>query len=291
VRRGLDLLRHHGVEYNILCTVNAANQAHARRVYRHFRDELGARYIQFIPIVERTSADTLPLANSGWREAMRDKRPLYLQRGDQVSNRSVEPLQYGRFLVDIFEEWIRHDIGRVFVQHFDVTLESWVGRHTLCVHSPVCGNAPALEFNGDVYSCDHYVEPDFKLGNIHERPLAELLASSAQRAFGMAKLEGLTRQCRECPVRALCHGGCPKDRFARSTDGEAGQNYLCAGYEHFFTHTAPAMRHMVQLLRSGGAPMQIMAEVAEQDRQRGPYAACPCGSGSKLKFCHRAKPT
>ena len=166
--RGWSFLRKHGVEFNILCTVNAANEKHGRKVYRFFRDELGAKWMQFIPIVERATAETLAIANQGWSDHGAGKRLLYTQTGDLVTDRSVGGEQYGRFLVDIFEEWVRRDVGRVFVQLFDVTLEAYFGRHLLCIHAPTCGFGPALEHNGDVYTCDHFVEPGQKLGNIHD---------------------------------------------------------------------------------------------------------------------------
>ncbi len=165
---GLADLRRHGVEFNILCTVNAANEKHGREVYRFFRDELGAKWMQFIPIVERATPETLQLANQGWSERPGGKRLLYTQTGNLVTERTVGGEQYGRFLVDIFEEWVRRDVGRVYVQLFDVTLEAYFGRHLLCIHAPTCGYGPALEYNGDLYACDHFVEPRFLLGNIHQ---------------------------------------------------------------------------------------------------------------------------
>ena len=167
------------------------------------------------------------------------KRLLYTQTGNLVTERTVGAEQYGRFLVDVFEEWVRHDVGEVYVQLFDVTLEAFFGRHLLCIHAPTCGYGPALEYNGDLYSCDHFVEPRFKLGNIHQTHMLKLVASPEQRKFGEDKRDTLTAQCRGCKVRNWCNGGCPKDRFAISRDGEPGQNYLCAGLEHFFMHTGP----------------------------------------------------
>ena len=286
VMKGWQHLREHGVEFNILCTVNAANEKHGREVYRFFRDGLGAKWIQFIPIVERASPDTIQIANLGWSEQPGLKRLLYTQSGNLVTNRSVGREQYGRFLVDIFEEWVRHDVGKVFVQLFDVTLEAYFGRHLLCIHAPTCGYGPALEYNGDVYSCDHFVEPRYKLGNIHETTLEKLMASPAQREFGDSKRDTLTAQCRGCAVRSLCNGGCPKDRFELSRDGEPGQNYLCSGLELFFTHTRPAMQVMVHLLQQGRPPSEVMAWVAAEDSKAGPYQPCPCGSGKKFRFCH-----
>jgi uncharacterized protein len=289
VMKGWEALRRHGVDFNILCTVNAANEHHGRRVYRFIRDELGAQWVQFIPIIERATAQTLAIANRGWSEQPGQKRVLYTQSGDRVTDRTVGAEQYGRFLVEIFEEWVRHDIGRVYVQLFDVTLEAYFGRHLLCVHAPTCGEGPVLEHNGDVYACDHFVEPRYLLGNIHQTPLVELVASAQQRKFGQDKRDTLTAQCRGCEVRALCHGGCPKDRFARSRTGEPGHNYLCAGFERFFKHTRPAMQAMVQLLKQGRAPAELMAAVAAEDKRRGPYHDCPCGSGRKFRFCHGDK--
>ena len=185
------------------------------------------------PIVERATEETLQLANQGWSEQSGGKRLLYTQTGNLVTERTVGARQYGRFLVDVFEEWVRHDVGTVYVQLFDVTLEAFFGRHLLCIHAPTCGYGPALEYNGDLYSCDHFVEPRFKLGNIHQTHMLKLVASPEQRKFGEDKRDTLTAQCRSCKVRNWCNGGCPKDRFALSRDGEPGQNYLCAGLEHF----------------------------------------------------------
>lgn len=286
VMRGWQYLRKHGVEFNILCTVNAANQDHGRAVYRFFRDELGAKWMQFIPIVERATAETLDIANQGWRERPGQNRMLYTQTGELVTNRSVGGEQYGRFLIDIFEEWVRRDIGQIYVQLFDVTLEAYFGRHLLCIHAPTCGNGTALEYNGDLYTCDHYVEPGYKLGNINDTHMLKLVSSPALRKFGNDKRDKLTAQCRECELRSLCNGGCPKDRFALSRDSEPGHNYLCAGFELFFKHTMPAMRMMAELLMRKRPPAEVMAWTAAEDRKRGPYRPCPCGNGRKFKFCH-----
>ncbi len=286
VMRGWRHLRDHGVEFNILCTVNAANEKHGRAVYRFFRDELGAKWVQFIPIVERATEETLEIANQGWSEQPGQKRLLYTQTGNLVTERSVGGEQYGRFLVDIFEEWVRHDVGTVYVQIFDVTLESYFGRHLLCIHAPTCGYGPALESNGDLYSCDHFVEPRFLLGNIHETHMQTMVASPQQRKFGQDKHDTLTPQCLKCEVRPLCNGGCPKDRFALSKDGDPGQNYLCSGLELFYMHTRPAMRTMAQLLQRRRAPSDVMALTAAEDKKGGPYRLCPCGGGRKFRFCH-----
>ena len=286
VMEGWRHLRRHGVEFNIVCTVNAANQAHGRAVYQFFRDELGATWIQFIPIIERATDETLQIANLGWGDRPGSKRLLYTQTGNRVTERSVGGEQYGRFLVDVFEEWVRHDIGRVYVQLFDVTLEAYFGRHLLCIHAPTCGYGPALESNGDLYTCDHFVEPRFLLGNIHKAHMLTLVSSPEMRKFGDDKRDTLTTQCQRCEVRALCNGGCPKDRFALSRDGEPGHNYLCAGLELFFTHTAATMRAMARLIQHRRYPAELMAVIAAEDQKRGPYQPCPCGSEEKFRFCH-----
>lgn len=288
VMEGWRYLKKHDVDFNILCTVNAANEKYGREVYRFFRDEIGAKWMQFIPIVERATEQTLDIANQGWSDQAGRKRLLYTQTGNLVTERSVGAKQYGQFLIDIFEEWVRHDIGSVYVQLFDVTLEASFGRHLLCIHAPTCGYGPALEYNGDLYSCDHFVEPDYKLGNIHDTHMVELIASTAQRKFGADKRDTLTDQCQTCKVKNWCNGGCPKDRFAVSNAGEAGQNYLCPGLELFFMHTGPTFSLMAQLLRKGYAPSDVMGMIAEQDTNR-TYQPCPCGSGKKFRFCHGAK--
>jgi uncharacterized protein len=288
VMKGLDVLRRHQVEVNILCTVHAANAEHGAAVYRYFRDELGATFLQFIPIVERATAQTLPLANAGWSSRPGGERLLYTQTGSLVTERSVTGEQYGRFLVDVYEEWLRGDVGTVFVQLFDVTLQAYFGQYSLCIHAPTCGAALALEHNGDLYSCDHFVEPDYLLGNIHQQHMLDLVASPQQQAFGQHKKESLTGQCRSCDVLALCNGGCPKDRFVDSRDGQDGHNYLCEGLYHFYTHTRPTMTAMAQLIRQGRYADEIMPAIAADDAQRGRNDPCPCRSGAKFKNCHGA---
>src|SRR5580693_7052456 len=265
VMQGYRLLREHEVDVNILCTIHAANAEHPLDVYRFFRDEMQASYMQFIPIVERTTEAMIPLANLGWGKRPGADRPLYLQHGAQVTERSVTAEQFGRFLTTIFDEWVRRDVGKVFVQTFDVALGSWLGQHNLCIFSPTCGNAVALEHTGDLYSCDHFVEPDYLLGNIREATMAEMVASPRQREFGIAKRDTLPNYCRECDVRFACNGGCPKDRFATTPDGEPGLNYLCAGYMAFFRQVDEPMRRMAQLLEAQRAPAEIMRWYAMQD--------------------------
>lgn len=252
------VLHRNEVDVNILCTVHAANGDHGLEVYRFFRDELQARYLQFIPIVERATPETIVQANLGWSGQPGGQRPLYLQQGHLVTERTVRPGQYGRFLIDIFDEWVRRDVGQVFVQSFDAALANWVGQPSLCIFSPTCGNALALEHNGDLYACDHYVEPGFLLGNILAKPMAEWVASPQQRKFGQDKFDKLPGYCRECEVLFACYGECPRNRFVRTPDGEPGLNYLCAGYKAFFKHIDGPMRTMAELLRRGRYADEIM---------------------------------
>jgi uncharacterized protein len=304
VLRGLETLKRHGVEFNTLTTLHRANADHGLEVYRYLRDELGSQFMQFIPIIERlpTPQIDVPLEDLGlspglareapWR-SWRD-RPLYRQEGTLVTDRSVTAEQYGRFLIDVFEEWVRRDIGDVYVQMFDVALANWYGEPGgLCVFQPTCGGALAMEHNGDVYSCDHFVEEGYKLGNITETPLAELVASPAQRKFGQDKLDTLPQFCLDCDVRFACHGACPKDRFIRTPDGEPGLNYLCAGYKAFFHHVDGPMKAMSALLQEGRAPSELMAAYVAHDAavaaavaKAGRNDPCPCGSGRKVKHCH-----
>ena len=295
VMRGWELLRKHGVDRNILCTVHAGNAGHPLAVYRFFRDTLGAEFMQFIPIVERVDADMVPLANLGWGARAGGARPLYRQAGNRVTERSVKAEQLGRFLIDIFDEWVRHDVGKVYVQLFDVTLGAHVGQYSLCVFAPTCGDAVALEHTGDLYSCDHFVEPDYLLGNIREATMAEMVGSARQRRFGMDKRDTLPKYCRECEVRFACNGGCPKDRFIATPDGEPGLNYLCAGYKMFFEHVDQPMRMMARLLEAQRPPAEIMQWYSAADerwrieaRKAGRNEPCPCGSGRKVKQCHGA---
>ncbi|MCZ7570005.1 MAG: anaerobic sulfatase maturase [Ardenticatenaceae bacterium] len=276
VMRGLTRVQQHGVEFNVLTTVHAANADHPLKVYRFLRDEVRARYLQFIPIVERDNS-------TGFQE------------GDTVTGRSVGADQYGRFLTAVFDEWVRRDVGRVFVQIFDVALNAWFGRPPgLCIFEETCGTALALEHNGDLYSCDHFVEPKYRLGNLTEEDLLPMVASDRQRRFGLDKRDCLPAYCRRCDVRFICNGGCPKDRFILTPGGEPGLNYLCAGFKAFFHHIDAPMRYMAQALREGRAPATVMASMAAQDQialERRFAAArrnepCPCGSGKKFKRCH-----
>jgi uncharacterized protein len=297
VMKGWRYLVDHGVDYNILCTVHAANGDHPLEIYHFFRDELKAQFMQFIPIVERATPEILPLANQGWSERSGGDRPLYTQAGELVTERSVGAEQYGRFLTAIFDEWVRRDVGKVFVQSFDAALASWLGQPSLCIFQRTCGNALALEHNGDVYSCDHFVEPAFLLGNIQETHLIELVASDQQRKFGQDKWESLPKYCHKCEVLFACYGECPRNRFIHTPDGEPGLNYLCAGYKQFFNHIDRPMRIMVDLLRRGRYADEVMHILANEEMQRlklamqraKPEDPCPCGSGKKFRLCHGRK--
>jgi uncharacterized protein len=257
VMRGLRYLVKHQVDFNALTVVNRRNSQHPLRVYR-FLKGIGCHFMQFIPIAERVAETANPdglvlIGPSDPHEA-------------EVSEWSVAPREYGVFLCTIFDEWVRNDVGNYYVQLFDVTLESWLGMlPSLCVFRPTCGNALALEHNGDLYSCDHYVYPENKLGNIMEQPLKELVNSAQQRRFGLDKRDSLPRYCRECDVRFACNGECPKHRFISTPDGEPGLNYLCAGYKLFFKHVDPCMKFMANELRHERAPANVMAWIREQE--------------------------
>jgi len=250
VMRGIAKLKQHNVDFNTLTVVHRRNSQHPVEVYR-FLKEIGSGFIQFIPIVERRAA-------SGSSDGLVLIKPSF---GDaaEVTEWSVEPKAYGTFLSRIFDEWVKKDVGRVFVQLFDVALESWMGMDaSLCVFKKTCGSALAMEHTGDLYSCDHFVYPENKLGNIMETALENLVDSPQQKAFGQAKSESLPRMCRTCEVRFACNGECPKHRFLTTPDGEPGLNYLCAGYKHFFKHIDPYMQFMAGELRAERPPANIM---------------------------------
>jgi uncharacterized protein len=261
VMRAARLMQRHKVDFNVLCTVHDANVGHPLELYRFFRDEVETQFVQFIPIVERATPETIEIANAGWGNR-NHQRPLYTQEGSLVTERTVKPEQWGAFLIGVFDEWIGHDVGSVFIQLFESALASWLGMPaSLCIFGETCGNAVALEHNGDLYSCDHFVEPRYRLGNIHEQHLLQLVSSDQQRAFGNAKRDTLPRYCRECEVRFACNGECPRNRFLHTPDGEAGLNYLCAGYKAFFQHIDRPMKVMAELLRRGKDAASIMQPV------------------------------
>ena len=265
VFRAARLLQEHRVDFNILCAVNSTNADYPLEVYRFFRDELYAPYIQFIPIVEREG------------------------EGNTVTGRSVRPEQWGRFLIEIFDAWIERDVGRTFVLNFDWALAGWLGMAGgPCIFAPACGSGVALEHTGDVYSCDHFVEPDHLLGNILTTPLAELINSGKQRRFGAAKRDTLPWCCRACAFLAVCNGECPKNRFVETPDGDTGLNYLCEGYKAFFSHADRPMRMMADLLRQGRCADEVMPVLAAERKVPGRVGRnepCPCGSGLKYRKC------
>ena len=249
VEHAARLLQKHRVEFNILCAVNSKNGDHPLEVYRFFRDKLGVNFIQFIPVVERAN-------QTGY------------QQGGAVTERSVGPEQFGRFLIEIFDEWVALDVGRTFVLNFDAALAGWLGRPgPVCIFAPTCGLALALEHNGDLYSCDHFVEPACLLGNILETHMIELVVSAGQQKFGRDKRDTLPGCRGRCDFLAVCYGECPKNRFVETTDKEKGLNYLCAGYKAFFLHATSAMKIMARLIRGGktaGGVMQILPEATNE---------------------------
>jgi uncharacterized protein len=250
VMRGLNKLKSHKVEFNTLTVVNRHNSQYPLEVYR-FLKEIGSGFIQFIPVVERKAAE--PQSNGLVLIQPSFDHPA------QVTDWSVEPLAYGKFLTRIFDEWVKKDVGRYFVQQFDVALESWMGMEaSVCVFRKTCGSALAMEHTGDLYSCDHFVYPENKLGNIADTDLGEMVSSQQQVKFGLDKRDSLPRMCRTCDVRFACNGECPKHRFLTTPDGEPGLNYLCAGYKHFFHHVDPYMQFMAKELRASRAPANIM---------------------------------
>jgi uncharacterized protein len=240
VLSGLEILKKHNVDFNILTTVHAANVEDPLDVYRFLRDDLEAKFLQFIPIVERDNKKGE-------------------QKGNKVTNRSVTGETYGNFLIAIFDEWVRMDVGEVFVQIFEVALGKWLGHPGgLCIFDETCGQALALEHNGDLYSCDHYVEPRYRLGNISKNDMIQLVNSYKQQQFGRDKLDTLPKYCLDCEVQFACNGGCPKNRILHTSDGEYGLNYLCDGYRAFFNHIDEPLKTMADLIRSGRQARDIL---------------------------------
>jgi len=248
VMRGLELLKQHRVEFNTLTVVNRINSQSPLEVYR-FLKSIGSQYLQFIPLVERAAT------GGTLAEPQLPRDPAALP----VTDWSVEAEQYGNFLCAIFDEWVHHDVGTTFVQLFDTALGNWMGLgSSLCVFAEKCGAALAVEHNGDLYSCDHYVYPRYKLGNVMNHSLGAMLNSAPQIKFGNDKFDSLPKYCRDCEVRFACNGECPKHRFIPTPDGEPGLNYLCAAYKKFFNHIDPHMKTMERLLRAERAPAEIM---------------------------------
>ncbi len=266
VMRGFGLLRKHGVSCDVLCVVHDENARAPTKVYRFFK-EIGATYVGFLPLVARGD-----------------------EGSSKAGNHTVRADDYGCFLTTIFDEWIRNDIGRILIQNFDEAARSIRGlEHALCIFRETCGDIPALEHNGDLYSCDHFVESDHLLGNIRESALGEMLHSTVHEAFGDSKRDSLPRYCLECDVLAMCNGGCPKDRFIHTPDGEPGLNYLCAGFKKFFSHCGPVFDRLVPLWKTGATPEELMSAARGETKQAatgvGRNDPCPCGSGKKFKRC------
>ena len=251
VMQGIKLLKKHGVEWNAMAVVNAYNANHPLEFYRFFKEN-GCQFLQFTPIVERLTRheDGRTLAS------LADKNEIPL------SEASVTPEQWGNFLCAIFDEWVRKDVGKIFVEIFDCTLANWMGVSPgICAYSKECGHAGVMEHNGDVYSCDHFVFPEYKLGNIRDHSLIDMLYGKQQQEFSRLKHSSLPRQCKECDMEFACHGECPKNRFMKDKYGDSGLNYLCPGYYHYYQHVAPYMDYMKQELMSQRPPSNIMKVV------------------------------
>lgn len=252
VIHGIRLLAKYHIEWNAMATVNAINVEHPMEFYHFFRDELECRYLQFTPVVERTHI------LEGRCRLLHGSEPDGI-----VTPYSVTAKQWGEFLCAIFDEWVRNDVGEMFVQLFDTTLANWVGAPAgVCTMSKYCGQGAAIEHNGDVYSCDHFVFPEYKLGNIHDNSLISMMYGTKQREFGEAKYRSLPKQCRKCKYEFACHGECPRNRFISTTDGQRGLNYLCEGYHAFFTKAHEAMDYMSQQLKQGLPPANVMNWIA-----------------------------
>ena len=251
VMQGIKLLKKHGVEWNAMAVVNAYNVNHPLEFYRFFKEN-GCQFLQFTPIVERLTRheDGRTLAS------LADKDEISL------SEASVAPEQWGYFLCAIFDEWVRKDVGKIFVEIFDCTLANWMGVSPgICAYSKECGHAGVMEHNGDVYSCDHFVFPEYKLGNIRDHSLIDMLYGEQQQEFSRLKHSSLPRQCKECDMEFACHGECPKNRFMKDKYGDSGLNYLCPGYYLYYQHVAPYMDYMKQELMSQRPPSNIMKVV------------------------------
>lgn len=256
VIRGIRLLEKYCIEWNAMATVNAANVRHPLEFYRFFRDELRCRYLQFTPVVERitTSGGTPHLMHG-------------LEPHGEVTPYSITAEQWGAFLCTIFDEWVQSDVGELFVQLFDSTLANWVGAPAgVCTMACDCGHTAIVEHNGDVYSCDHFVFPEYRLGNLRECSLVDMMYGAQQRAFGARKRGSLPRKCLQCQYEFACHGECPRNRFITTADGEAGLNYLCEGYHAFFAHAAEAMDYMRTQLEQGLPPANVMRWMAAKNK-------------------------
>ncbi len=293
------LFHKHGVEFNTLSCVNRLTGDHPKRIYEYLKQQIGTKFMQFIPLVECKPTEeacaqgyelNVAPALGEWED----------YEGSPVTSWSVGPVQYGDFLIGIFDEWVRKDVGRIYVNHFDTVLGKWVGHPAgTCVYQPTCGRSVAMEHNGDVYSCDHYVYPRNLLGNIMESELADMLDSKFETDFGEAKRTELPTQCRDCAYLFACNGQCPKDRIAKTSTGENGLSYLCPGLKKFFNHVDEDMTQMATLLQQKRPPAEIMLKYGKSGlfdptiaghaplpgTAIGRNDACPCGSGQKFKKC------
>ena len=266
VMQGIQLLKKHRVEWNAMAVVNAYNAEHPLEFYHFFRDN-GCQYLQFTPIVERLTE----------HEDGRTLASLADDREIPLADASVTPQQWGNFLCTIFDDWVRHDVGKTFVEIFDCTLANWMGALPgICAYSKECGHAGVMEHNGDVYSCDHFVFPEYKLGNIRDQSLIDMLYGEKQQAFSRLKHTSLPRQCKECDMEFACHGECPKNRFEKDKYGEPGLNYLCQGYYQYYTHVAPYMDFMKRELLAQRPPANIMNVLK----------ICTAAMGAKKTICY-----
>jgi serine-type anaerobic sulfatase-maturating enzyme len=264
VMQGLEALKRGGVEFNTLTVVQSDNGNRPREVYQ-FLKEIGSTFLQFIPIVE-------PLDSGG------------------VSERTVRPKQWGSFLIQVFDEWLKEDVGRIYVQHFDMMLGIYMGQPaSVCVHAPTCGRAVALEHDGSLYSCDHFVTLEHRLGSIFGQSLSEMIDGGFQTSFGQHKSGGLPSMCRRCEYLKFCYGGCPSDRCKKTPRGEAGLNWNCEGYRMFYDHSRPVFEAMARALgqRMPASEYRRFLDPPREDGQEpGRNDPCPCGSGRKYKHCH-----
>lgn len=264
VLRAIEMMQRLGTEFNVLSTINSRNADEPLEYYRFLRG-IGVRYIQFTPIVERINSLSLKHQHveAPYIDLKKELRQMHDGLDVRMAPYSITARQWGDFLIGVFDEWVRCDVGEVFVQMFDSTLAGWMGvLPGVCTLAPECGHAGIMEHNGDVFSCDHYVYPRYRLGNVRERNIGDMMRSPEQQRFGTAKRTGLTQQCKSCEYLFVCHGECPKNRFIKSRDGEYGHNYLCHGYYAFWRHSAPYMRYMRQCLLLGQAPSLIMERLA-----------------------------
>ncbi len=287
VMKGIELLHKNKVEYNTLSTVNDYNVHYAVETYR-FLKKIGSGFMQFLPVVER-------IRKNGEENSLKLVAPVHGEA--EIARWSVGAIDFGNFLIKIFDEWVRNDVAKYYVQIFDATLANYVGENPgLCVFADTCGDALVIEHNGDLFSCDHFVYPEYLLGNVTEIPFVDLAKSQRQFDFGIEKRNKLPRYCLKCEVLYACHGECPKHRFILTPDGKPGLNYLCEGYKIFFKHVEPYMEYMAKELKNKRPPANVMNWLKNKENQHlkpalpGHNDPCPCGSGRKFKSCCALKP-